>query len=63
MSLILGVSVYTTPISSMISGHTIPHYLYADDSQLYVSFASGDSAATLNGLVVFGLCPVMDVNE
>ena len=27
-----------------------PHHLYADDSQLYVSFASGDSAAALNGL-------------
>ena len=34
----------------MIFEHAIPHHLYADDSQLYVSFASGDSAATLNGL-------------
>ena len=34
----------------MFSGHAIPHHLYADDSQLYVSFASGDSAAALNGL-------------
>ena len=34
----------------MICGHAIPHHLYADDSQLYVSFASGDSAAALNGL-------------
>ena len=34
----------------MISGHTIRHHLYADDSQLYVSFASGDSAVLLNGL-------------
>ena len=43
-------TLYTTPLSSMISGHAIPHHLYADDSQLYVSFASGDSAAALNGL-------------
>ena len=43
-------TLYTTPLSNTISGHTIPHYLYADDSQLYVSFASGDSAAALNGL-------------
>ena len=43
-------TLYTTPLSSMISGHTIPHHLYAADSQLYVSFASGDSAAALNGL-------------
>ena len=34
----------------MIFEHAIPHRLYADDSPLYVSFASGDSAAALNGL-------------
>ena len=28
----------------------MPHHLYANDSQLYVSFASGDSVAALNGL-------------
>ena len=43
-------TLYTSPLSSMISGLAIPHYLYADDSQLYVSFSSGDSAAALNGL-------------
>ena len=25
-------TLYTTPLSSLISGHSIPHYLYADDS-------------------------------
>ena len=34
----------------MIFEHAIHHHLYADDSHLYVSFASGDSAAALNGL-------------
>ena len=34
----------------MIFEHVIHHHLHADDSQLYVSFASGDSAAALNGL-------------
>ena len=43
-------TLYTTPLSSMIFEHAIPHHLYTDDSQLYVSFASGDSAAALNGL-------------
>ena len=43
-------TLYTTPFSSMIFEHAIPHHLYADDSQMYVSFASGDSAAALNGL-------------
>ena len=43
-------TLYTTPLSSLVAGHTIPHHLYADDSQLYVSFSSGNSAAALNGL-------------
>ena len=43
-------TLYTTPLSSLVSGHAIPHHLYADDSQLYVSFSSGNSAAALNGL-------------
>ena len=43
-------TLYTTPLSKIISGHAIPHHRYANDSQLYVSFASGDSAAALNGL-------------
>ena len=43
-------TLYTTPLSSLVSRHAIPHHLYADDSQLYVSFSSGDSAAVLNGL-------------
>ena len=43
-------TLYTTPLSSLISEHAIPHHLYADDSQLYISFSSGNSAAALNGL-------------
>ena len=43
-------TLYTTPISSLISGHASPHHLYADDSQLYISFSSGNSPAALNGL-------------
>ena len=42
--------LYTTPLSGLISGHAIPHHLYIDNSQLYVSFLSGNSAAALNGL-------------
>ena len=43
-------TLYTTPLSSLISGHAIPHHLYAHDSQLHVSFSSGNSAAALSGL-------------
>ena len=31
-------ALYTTALSSLISGHAIPHHLYADDSQLYIFF-------------------------
>ena len=43
-------TLYTTPLSSMICEHAIPQHLFADDSQLYVFFASGDSAAALDCL-------------
>ena len=43
-------TLYTISPSSMISGQAILHHLYADDSQLSVSFASRDSVAALNGL-------------
>ena len=42
---------YTTPLLiSLISGHAIPHYLYVDDSQLYISFSPNNSAAALDSL-------------
>ena len=43
-------TLYTTSLRSVNSGHAITHHLDADGSQLYVPFASGDSAAALNGL-------------
>ena len=43
-------TLYTTPLSSLISEYAIPHHLHADDNQLYISFSSGNSAAALDGL-------------
>ena len=43
-------ALHTTPLSNLISGHAIPHHLYGDESQPYVSFSSGNSVAALNGL-------------
>ena len=43
-------TLYTTPLSCLISGHAIPHQLCADDSQLYISFSSDHCAAPLNGV-------------
>ena len=45
---VMGPTIFTlctTTLRSMISEHAIPNHLYADDSQLYVSFA-----VSLNGL-------------
>ena len=33
----------TIPLNSIIYRHNIPHHLYTDDRQLYMSFRSGDS--------------------
>ena len=41
-------TLHTTPLSSLVFGHAIPHHLYAEDSQRYVLFSSGDSAAALH---------------
>ena len=57
-------TLYTTPLSNMIFEHAIPHHLYANDSQLYVSFfIRGLCSSTDWFTVMFGLCPVMDVDE
>ena len=40
----------TSPLSQSIADHSIPHHLYADDSQLYVSFTSNDSSFSLGKL-------------
>ena len=42
--------MYTTPLSSVINRQSIRHHLYADDSQLYISFSSSDSAESLMNL-------------
>ena len=55
-------TLYTTPLSGMIFEHASPHHLYADDSQLYVSFASGDSAAALKGLQSWMLTNKLKLN-
>lgn len=43
-------TLYTSPLSQFITDHSIPHHLYADDSQLYVSFTSDDSSFSLGKL-------------
>jgi Reverse transcriptase (RNA-dependent DNA polymerase) len=33
-------SFYTTPLSTIVSEYSVHHYLYADDTQLFISFSS-----------------------
>ncbi len=40
-------TMYTSPLSSIIGRHQVCHQLYADDTQLYVSFSASDSASSL----------------
>ena len=43
-------TMYTSPLSEIIDEKAVPHQLYADDTQLYVSFSTDDSTVSLNKL-------------
>ena len=40
-------TLYTSPLSAVIEGQSIPHHLYADDTQLYLSFSADDSQSSI----------------
>ena len=41
-------TLYTTPLSSVISRHNISHHLYADDTQIYLSLSKTDPEMSLS---------------
>ena len=43
-------TIYTTPIAYTIQAHSFSFHLYADDTQIYISFASDDSRTHLEAL-------------
>ena len=56
-------TLYTTALSSLISGHAIPYH-QVDDSQLYVFFFIRRLCCSIEWFTIkFGLCPVLDVHE
>ena len=40
--------LYTTPLSTVISNSPVHHHLYADDTQLYMSFSSADFISNIS---------------
>ena len=43
-------NLYTTPLSSLISTSSISHLLYADDTQLFISFVPKNVSFAMNNL-------------
>ena len=43
----LPFTMYTTPLSSIITAFGLKHHLYADDTQIYTSFVAEDIAQSL----------------
>ena len=42
--------LYTSPLGQIFSNSPVSYHLYADDTQLYISFSSSDSAYSLSAL-------------
>ena len=43
-------TLYTGPLSCVIANQSVPHHLYADDTQLYISFSTDNADSSLHRL-------------
>src|SRR3989454_3683504 len=62
-------SLYTTPLSYIFSDSRVSYHLYADDTQLYISFSSADApdnisilSSTLDSVYSWFTCNRLSVN-
>ena len=56
--------LYTTPLSTVISKSSVHHHLYADDTQLFISFSSSEFLQNISVLenVISEVCSWMSAN-
>ena len=52
----IGYSIYTLPVGDIARDHGVNYHVYADDTQLYVSFDPSDPLELENGLTVLQNC-------
>src|SRR2546426_6530448 len=62
-------TLYTTPLSYILSDSRVSYHLYADDTQLYISFSSADApdnlsvlSSTLDSVYAWFTCNRLSVN-
>ena len=51
-------TIYTQPLGDIMRHHNMNYHLYADDTQLYITFNGGDTSSKLAAISQIELCAV-----
>ena len=54
-------SLYTAPLSKLISSTSLDHYLFADDTQMFICFTPNSYSESVSDSVYISVCFLMDV--